>query len=128
MTGDELDRAIDFLLKAGARCEARIEQVNQNLGDRIEETRQLLAEYARTQSNFIQVVTRRFEQQDEINRQHDETIQELKETNRRIAETIRMLAEADRTQAAAQSRTDERLDILVNTVERYISGRRDGQA
>ncbi len=127
MTGDELDRAIDFLLKAGARCEARIEQVNQNLSERIEETtrqladlKNLVGEQGQTLNHFIQVAARRFEQ-------HDETIREIKETNRRIAKAIDMLAEADIAHAAAQSRTDERLDVLVNTVERYIGGRREGQ-
>ncbi|HEV2860427.1 MAG TPA: hypothetical protein VGX48_05415 [Pyrinomonadaceae bacterium] len=134
MTGDELDRAIDFLLKSHAGLEARIEQVNQNLGERIEEVNQklggrieetnrqladlknLVGEQGQTLTHFIQVATHSFEQ-------HAETISELKESNLRIANAIDMLAAADIAHAAAQSRTDERLDALINTVERYISGR-----
>src|ERR1044072_6634994 len=37
MTGEEMERAIDFLLKSQANLEQRIEQVNTNLGTRIEE-------------------------------------------------------------------------------------------
>ena len=134
MTGDELDRAIDFLLKSQATLEARIEQVNKKLGERIQETSQRIQEtnqqlaelnnlvslQGQTVTNFIQVTARRFEQ-------HDEMIREIKETDRRISEAIEMLAEADIVHAAAQSQTDERLDALINTVERYISGRGEGR-
>lgn len=138
MTGDELDRAIDFLLKSQATLEARIEQVNQHLserieevnkklGERIEETnrqlvdlKNLAGEQGQTLTHFIQVATHSFEQ-------HDETTREIKETNRRMSKAIGMLAEADIAHAAAQSRADERLDALINTVERYISGRGEGQ-
>ena len=101
MTGEEMERAIDFLLKSQANLEARIEQVNTNLGVRIDETgrqlaetnRQLaetdrrLGEYAIMQTTLIQVVTRTFEAQDAINR-----------------------------------RTDERLNALIDTVDRMLSG------
>jgi BMFP domain-containing protein YqiC len=94
MTGEEMERAIDFLLKSQANLEARIEQVNANLGVRIEETsRQLaetneqlgetnkqLGEYASTQTTLIQVVTRTFEAQDALNRRTDEKLNALIDT------------------------------------------------
>jgi hypothetical protein len=96
MTGEEMERAIDFLLKSQANLESRIEQVNANLGVRIAETNgqlaetnKLLGEYASTQTTLIQVVTRTLEAQDAINR-----------------------------------RTDEKLNALIDTVEKLIS--RDG--
>lgn len=95
MTGEEMERAIDFLLKSQANLEARIEQVNTNLGVRIDETNRQLAEtnrqlgdYANMQTTLIQVVTRTFESQAAINR-----------------------------------RTDERLNALIVTVEKLIDGR-----
>ena len=95
MTGEEMERAIDFLLKSQANLEARIEQVNANLGMRIDETnRQLgetnrqLGEYANTQTTLIQVITRTFE-----------------------------------SQAAINKRTDERLNALIITVEKLIDER-----
>ena len=94
MTGDEMERAIDFLLKSQANLEARIEQVNANLGTRIDETnRQLvetnrqLGDYAGMQTRLIEVVTRTFE-----------------------------------AQAAINKRTDERLNALIDTVGKMISG------
>jgi hypothetical protein len=94
MTGEEMERAIDFLLKSQANLEARIEQVNTNLGARIDETNRQLAEtnrqlgeYASMQTTLIQVVTRTFEAQDAIN-----------------------------------SRTDEKLNVLIDTVNRMLGG------
>lgn len=72
-----MERAIDFLLKSQANLEARIEQVNSNLGERIAETNKLLGEHARTQTEFIQIVTRTFEAQADINRRTDERINAL---------------------------------------------------
>lgn len=92
MTGEEMERAIDFLLKSQANLEARIEQVNANLGTRIDETNRQLAEtnrqlgdYANTQTTLIQVITRTFE-----------------------------------SQAAGNKRTDERLNALIVTVEKLV--------
>jgi len=222
MTGEELERAIEFLLKSQANLEARIEQVNQNLSEQIAELKNGIAELrsvvgeqsnqlagltnhhdelARVQSHFVRVVTRTFEEQAEINRrreederrisrilntvaetsrslheadqnragdikslttacdillekvrEHDETLAKHDETDRRLAkavetmaetqsglaesqhsmaetqrsmaETQRNLAETQRGLAENQSDTDERLNALINTVERYVSGRR----
>ncbi|HEX8354003.1 MAG TPA: hypothetical protein VF611_13940 [Pyrinomonadaceae bacterium] len=114
MTGEELERAIDFLLKSQANLEARIEQVNANLGARIDETNRQLAE---------------------TNRQLAETDRQLAETNRQLAETNKHLGEyasmqttlvqvVTRTfeaQDAINKRTDERLNALIDTVEKLIS-------
>lgn len=74
MTGEEMERAIDFLLKSQSNLEQRIEQVNNNLGARLEETGNLLGEYARTQTQLIQTMTSTFEAQAEINRRTDARI------------------------------------------------------
>ncbi len=136
MTGDEMERAIDALRESmtdlviyvgqvdrnlGARIEevntnlgARIEEVNANLGARIEETNAQVAETNRqlaetnkllrlqgdTQSTFIEVMTSSFND----------------------------LAAAQARLAAAQARTDERLNALISVVERHISEGGHGQA
>jgi hypothetical protein len=109
MTGEEMERAIDFLLKSQANLEAHIEQVNENLGARIEEldqrlgarieevnrnlgvrideTNKLLGEYMQMQTVLVQVVTRTFAAQDDFNR-----------------------------------RTDEKLNVLIDTVNKVLSG------
>lgn len=86
-----MERTIDFLLRSQANLATRIEQVNANLGARIEETNRQLAEsnrqlaetnklqgeYARTQTEFIQIVTHTFQAQAEINKRTDERINAL---------------------------------------------------
>jgi DNA-binding transcriptional regulator GbsR (MarR family) len=99
MTGEELERAIDFLLKSQATLEARIEQVNTNLGARIAQTNEQIAEtskrldqYANMQTTLVQVMTRTY-----------------------------------KAQAAINKRTDEKLNALVNTVEKLIQERSGGK-
>ena len=91
MTGEELERAIGFLLKSQANLEARIEEVDRRLGARIEETdrrlgaqieesRKLFDEYQRMQTMLVQVVTRTFAAQNELNRRTDEKLNALIDT------------------------------------------------
>jgi tryptophan 2,3-dioxygenase len=63
MTGEEMERAIEFLLQSQARVEAQIAETQRQLA----ETERQLAAYVETQSIFIQTVTRALEAQDEIN-------------------------------------------------------------
>jgi uncharacterized protein YpiB (UPF0302 family) len=63
MTGEEMERAIEFLLQSQAKADAQIAETNQQIA----ETNQQLAVYAETQSVFIQTVTRALEAQDQIN-------------------------------------------------------------
>jgi chromosome segregation ATPase len=108
MTGEEMERAIDFLLKSQANLEARIEQVNANLGARINETNRQLGE---------------------TNRQLGETNRQLGETNRQLSEyagmqttLIEVVTRTFEAQAAINKRTDERLNTLIDTVEKMVSG------
>ena len=63
MTGEEMERAIEFLLKSQAKADAQIAETNRQLA----ETDRRLADYAQMQSVFIQTVTRALEAQDQIN-------------------------------------------------------------
>ena len=123
MTNEEMERAIEFLLKSQANLEARSEQentnlrasiaeVNKNLGERIEEvdrmlgeriartdeqiaqtneqlrqTKRLLGEFADTQMEFIQVMTRTWESQGDFNNS-------MRAAYRKLAEKVDKLAEA----------------------------------
>jgi BMFP domain-containing protein YqiC len=122
MTSDEMERAIDFLLKSQANLEQRIEQVNENLGARIEEvaarvedTSRLLGEMAQTQNQFIQVVTRTFEAQAQINESLRAGVSELAAKQSRTEDALVRLAEA-------QAHTDRRLDALIDIVQRDRNG------
>ena len=57
MTGEEMERAIDFLLRSQANLEARIEQVNTNLGAQIADLTSAVRMQADSQSQFNQTVT-----------------------------------------------------------------------
>jgi uncharacterized membrane protein YccC len=108
MTGEELERAIEFLLQGQANLQARIAETNRIV--------QLQAE---TQSEFIQIVTSTFERMDARQTRLEEAIAE---TNRSIAEsnmrTDQRIAESN----ARAADTDARLDRLAALVERNISG------
>ena len=102
MTGAEMERAIEFLLKSQAKAEAQIAETNRQLAEtnrqlaetdrQLAETDRRLADYAKTQSVFIQTVTRALEAQDQINA------------------SLR----------AADTRTDERLNKLIGLFEQHI--------
>ncbi|MDQ3919199.1 MAG: hypothetical protein M3348_12055 [Acidobacteriota bacterium] len=122
MTNDEMERAIDFLLKSQANLEQRIEQVNANLGARIEEvaarvedTSRLLGEMAQTQNQFTQVVTRTFETQAQSNESLRAGITELTAKQSRTEETLVRLAEA-------QAHTDRRFGALIDIAQRDRNG------
>jgi septal ring factor EnvC (AmiA/AmiB activator) len=94
MTGEEMERAIEFLLQSQANSEARLNRLETGLeqtNQQVAETSRQLQVYAETQTEFIQIVTT--------------AMQGL---------------------AAAQSRTDERLNNLAGVVERIITEGRNG--
>ncbi len=57
MTGEEMERAIEFLLQNQATLEERIEQVNRDLGGRIAELTAVVRMQADSQSQFNQTLT-----------------------------------------------------------------------
>lgn len=54
-------------------------------------------------------------------------VNETAKTQKELAGSQKELAEAQKELAAAQRHTDERLNALINTVERFISEGRNGQ-
>lgn len=84
MTGEEMERAIEFLLQGQAKLEGQIA-----------ETGRQLQSYAETQTAFIQIVTRQIEAQGEINAslrasltRHDERLNQTDERLDRLAGLI----------------------------------------
>jgi hypothetical protein len=99
MTGEEMERAIEFILQNQATLEEHVKQaeerrelVNRNLSVQIAETNKIMQLHADTQTGFIKIVTK--------------AIGDLVE---------------------AQRRTDDRIDRLAATVERFISEGRNGK-
>jgi ABC-type transporter Mla subunit MlaD len=120
MTNEEMERAIDFLLKSQANSEAHIQQTNEQLArtdervsrladqvshvvdqvshvvDQVAQLTDQLGSFADTQGNIMRVMTRTFEAQAQIN-------ESLRAAAVRLAE--------------AQIGTDRRLDALIRIVE-----------
>ena len=116
MTGEEMERAIEFLLQGQANHEARLGELTDNvnqltqkvgqLAQQVADTNQIFQLHAETQTGFIQIVTQHIEAQGEVNAS---------------------LRAAINRMDARITHTDVRLDRLEALVERYIEGR-GGQA
>ena len=103
MTGEEMERAIEFLLQSQAGHDARLDK----LTAQVTETSQQLQVYAQTQTEFIEIATR--------------TMEGLAEAQARTERTLNVLAEAQTRTDAQINRTDERLDRLTTLVEQHVA-------
>ena len=110
MTGDEMERAIQFILEQQARQDARFSEKIDRLSGHVE--------------RISGIVDRLSDKVDRLSDKVDRTADSV----------VALLAIAEmheREIASLNERgreTDERLNALINTVERYISERRNGQA
>ena len=117
MTGEEMERAIEFLLQSQANLEAQVREI----GRQAAETEQRLSIYAEMQTVFIQTVTRSLEAQDQINaslRAADARTDER--WAQADARTEERLAQADARTEARLAQTDERLNKLIRLFEQHI--------
>ena len=95
MSGEEMERAIEFLLQSQANFEARMAAFaaqQKRTDEQIAETGRQLQSYAETQSEFIQIVTA----------------------------SMRGLAEAQARTERTVGETNARLDRLAAVVEQHI--------
>ena len=134
MSNEELERAIDFLLKSqanleaqSARTDARVsrlaDEVSRVVGQvsRVEgQVTQLtsqLGSFADTQANIMLVMTRTFESQGRINESLRSAIVELAAKQGRTEDSLASLTQKVETLTDAQAGTDRRLDALIKIVE-----------
>ena len=108
MTGEEMERAIEFLLKNQAGFDAKLDR----LADQVSETSKQVAEmngrlrmHAETQTELIQISLRNAEEQRQINAEFRAAIRALAAAQTRTDESLRQLS-------SAQARTDESLRQL----------------
>jgi len=99
MTPEELERTIQFILQHEAEVFGRIDR----LGSTVEHHEQALE-------------------------RHDKEISQLTDLVGRLAQAEIHLVERMDAMAGAHNKTDERLNALIVTVERYIAGRNGGRA
>ncbi|MDT4954007.1 MAG: hypothetical protein QOJ02_2145 [Acidobacteriota bacterium] len=138
MTGEEMERSIEFLLNSQASLEAKIEQTNDQVKQTSRQLEQMNSQfvqmskrldvYAETQSEFMQIVLRHIEAQGEINASLRSTTNDLSIAQQNLTVAQQRTEERLNSLAAAQERTEEGLNSLIKTVDRYISERRDGKA
>jgi predicted nucleic acid-binding Zn-ribbon protein len=105
MTGEEMERAIEFVLQSQANFEAQFAKTNQQM----ERTEQRVSMLAETQTEFIQAMLQHVEAQREINaslRGKTSNLERLQEvTEQRMSEL-----------AQAQQQTQKDLSDLAKTV------------
>jgi hypothetical protein len=127
MTGDELERAIDFILKSQARAEARIERNEEQLARNVElvarneELVARLAEQTAQQSadfqvrheatedahaNLVRVMTQHLETEDRINKS-------LRVADARQARLIASLGETLRASEESRRASEESLSVAM---------------
>jgi chromosome segregation ATPase len=105
VTHEEMERAMEFILKQQAQFSADIQRINETLDRHTEAIVALTGWHSKLVEAQIQLT--------EVQQGHDA----------RIATIETKIAEL----AEAGLRTDERLDALITTVERYISSRNGGR-
>ncbi len=134
MTGDELERAIDFILKSQARAEARIERNEEQLSRLAEQVEQLRQQGADSQkrhdamedahTNFVRAMTQYLETQDQINKSLRETDVRQARFSASLGESLRVGEESLRAAmtklATRQEKTEATVDRLSQKVEALV--------
>jgi chromosome segregation protein len=150
MTNEEVERAIDFLLKSHARFDARLEAYMEQSKERQERTDEQLAKtnaqldrlagrvdqltdqlssLADTQTEMMGVMMRTLETQSRINETQSRinesfraAITELAERQGRTEASLAELTQKVDTLADAQINTNHKLDVLIKIVEKGRNG------
>jgi len=102
MTPEEMQRTMEFLLAQQARFDGRLERI-------LEEMREADA---------------RLREEDRRLREEDRRLRESQAT---LTASVLRIAELLEGVTEAQKRTDERLNVLVNVVEKHITGHNHGR-
>jgi chromosome segregation ATPase len=141
MTGDELERAMDFILKSQARAEARIERNEEQLSLLAEQVSQLRQQDADSQkrldfivdahtslagahTSLMRVLTQHLETQDQINNSLRDVDARQARFSASLAESLRASDESLRAAmtnlATRQERTEATVDRLSQKVEALV--------
>lgn len=84
MTNEQVERAIETLLRNQSNFELQLEKTNQQ----IERTNQQLGILADSQNEFTEIVTQAFESQAKVNNDLRSSVNSLTETVKALAETV----------------------------------------
>ena len=109
MTSEEMERTMAFILEQQAQTASTITQIHSTMAQLTERLDRLTERTDRNAEGITALLA--------IAEMHEREITENREAQ----------ARADAENRGAQPRTDERLNALINTVERYISEGRNGK-
>jgi methyl-accepting chemotaxis protein len=113
MTGEEMERAVAFVLEQQAQTSSNLAQLTERV-DRLADKVDRLADKVERIGDNVERMA------EKIDRNADSVTALL---------AIAEIHEREITEnREAQARTNERLNVLINTVERYISERHNGKA
>ncbi|HVF57770.1 MAG TPA: hypothetical protein VM934_16580 [Pyrinomonadaceae bacterium] len=113
MTGDELERTIQFILDQQARNEEKWVRNAEQQARNAEQQARNEEKWARTEEGIRSLLS--------IAEIHEREITA-------VNESVRTVDERQRKSDERQRHLDERLNALINTVERYISEGRNGKS
>ena len=118
MTGEEMEKAIGFILNSQASFETRLQKTSEQIertGKQIEQTSKQTQETDRklgmlldSQNEFMATVLKQIEAQGEV--------------NNTLRKGIREIADSQHEVAGAQAETNKRLAALTTAIERYMEG------
>jgi len=108
MTQEEMERAINFILEHQAQFAADQQQLAIDIG-------QLKESQAATEQRMKEILA--------VQSTHQELLTQLTETTISTVQMVGQLAKAQKKTERKLSETDDRLNILINIVERHFSDR-----
>jgi chromosome segregation ATPase len=115
MTGEEMERAIEFILQRQATLEERIEQTQTQLAQTVESVSELnrtVQMQASSQSQFNETVTA--------------AITALADSQQKLTDSQQKLVESQRQLADSLRHTDQKLDALIDIVRERLEGKDGG--
>jgi chromosome segregation ATPase len=141
MTGDELERAIDFLLKSHAKLDVSVERTSERvsqladsvagladsvaglantvgrLNDTVTQLTSHQSSFADTQANIMRVMMQTFEGQAKINESLNASVSKLAVRQEQTEATLDRLSQKVEALVEQTAGTDRRLETLVKIVE-----------
>jgi methyl-accepting chemotaxis protein len=113
MTWEDMERTMAFIIEQQAQFHSNMAEINSTMARQAERLDRLTERTDRNAEGITALLAIAEIQAAEI---------------RDLGETTRALADRQRESEERGRQTDERLNVLINTVERYISERRNGKA
>ena len=120
MTNEEMERTMKFILQQQAQLTVSVGQLTEQVDKLSNTVDKLSAKVDRTADGISSLLV--------IAEIHDREIAELRESVKATSESVKATSGSVSAVDERGRQTDERLNALINMVERYISERRNGKS